>query len=121
MYEMNVKSVNLGGKLCETIEQCLSTTPVIALSPIPAYLLNPLQWRTLAPVVDQLSLRPAGLLQPGPQVVQHVVRDSDTEWLHVGGHGQHSFDNFCVGIRFLLAARKACRGIRSTSDPSTRP
>jgi hypothetical protein len=104
---MDVKSVDLVGELRKTIELCLAMAPVVVFSPIAADLLNPLQRRTLPPVVDQLSLRPTGLLQPGLQVVQHVVPDSDTEWLHGGDHGQHSFENLCIRTRFLHGSPKS--------------
>jgi hypothetical protein len=104
--EMDVKTVDLGGELRETIEQCLAPAPVVVFGPVPADLLNPFQRRALAPVVDQFSLRPTGLSLPGLQVVEDIVPDRDTEWLHRGGHAPCSFENLRVCSRHLIGRPK---------------
>ena len=59
MQEVDVEPVDLGGELIEAVEFCLTRAPVVAVSPIGADLPDPFQRRALAPVIDQLRLRPA--------------------------------------------------------------
>ena|SRR5678815_3232981 len=60
MDEMDVEPVDLGGELAEPIEPRLALPPIIGLGPILADVLDPLQRRALAPIVDQFGFRPAG-------------------------------------------------------------
>ena len=109
VHEMDVKAVNLGGELLKPVESCLSTAPVVVFSPIPAYLLDPLQRRSLAPVINQLGLRPTGHSQPGLQVVEHVILNGDTKWLD-GNHRRRS-------VAFSVCSMGLCPKPRRGSAP----
>src|SRR5437879_1025325 len=87
VQEVNVEPVNLRRELFEAIEQLLAATPIILLSPITADLLDPLQWRALAPVIDQFGFRPAGPAQSRSEIVEHIVTDCDAKRLDCGTHG----------------------------------
>ncbi|MGY2807899.1 hypothetical protein ACVIHF_004629 [Bradyrhizobium sp. USDA 4506] len=86
MNEVDVEPVDFGGELAEAVEPRLALPPVIGLGPIMADVLDPLQRRALAPVVDQLGFRPAGPAQPTTQILEGIVADGDAERAD-GGHG----------------------------------
>src|SRR5262249_54128244 len=56
------------------------------LCPIAADVLDPAQRGALAPVLDELGLRPAGPLQPELEVGEHLVADIDAKRLDRAGH-----------------------------------
>ena len=87
VHEMDVEPVDFGDELREAIEQRFAASPIVRLGPIAADLLDPFARRALAPVADQLGLRPARPAQPRLQVVEHVVANSDTERGDAGAHG----------------------------------
>src|SRR5580704_1537579 len=88
---MDVYSVDLSGELSEAIEQCFSTAPVVVFGPVLADLLEPLQRRALAPVIDQLRLRPTSVTQPRPQIAENLIADGNTKWFYDADHDSHSF------------------------------
>ena len=90
VQEMNVEPVDLGGELRKAIEPRLAPAPVVLLGPVAADVLDPLQRRALAPVVDQFGFGPARVAQPRLQVVEHVVADGNAEWLHGIVHARHT-------------------------------
>src|SRR3954471_2259861 len=102
MQEVDIEPVDLGGELLEAIEFRLARAPVVAISPIGADLLDPCQRRALAPIIDQLRLRPARAGEARLEVDEDIVADGDAARLD-GGHRlpPHFFLSF--------------RGVRSTS------
>src|SRR3954454_22993396 len=86
MQEVDAEPVDLGGELLEAIELGLARTPVVAISPIGADLLDPCQRRTLAPVGDELRLRPARAGEARFEVGENVVADGDAKRLDGACH-----------------------------------
>ena len=86
MHEMDVEPVDLGLELREAIEARLALAPIVLPRPVAADVLDPGERRALAPVVDQLGLRPARASQPVLQVGEDVVADGDAKGLDVVHH-----------------------------------
>ena len=86
MHKVNGKTVDLGRELREAIEQRFALAPIIVLGPIAADLLDPLQRHALAPVADRLGLQPAGVPQPGSEIIEHIVADRDAIGLDFRTH-----------------------------------
>ncbi|MGY3587710.1 hypothetical protein ACVIF9_006387 [Bradyrhizobium sp. USDA 4350] len=97
MDEVDVEPVDLGGELAESIELRLALPPIIGLGPIAADILDPLQWRALAPVVDQFGFRPAGPAQPGAEILKNIVADGDAKRTDGGIHGVSPGLEICLG------------------------
>src|SRR5262245_65636556 len=107
MNEMHVEAVDDRGELGEAVERRFALAPVVVLEPVAADLLDPLERRALAPIIDQFRLRPASATQSRPQVVEHFVRDGNAEWLDGVGHGSS-----------LLPRMRACGQTLTTLTPS---
>ena len=86
VQEMNVEPVDLSSELRKAVEQRFATAPIIVLSPVLADLFDPLQRRALAPVVDQLCLRPASPLQSRLKIREHVITDRNPKGLDDHGN-----------------------------------
>src|SRR5215472_4342323 len=68
VQKVNVEPVNLGRELGEPVQAYLARTPIIAICPVLADLPDPVQRHALAPIVNELSFRPAGSQQPRLQI-----------------------------------------------------
>ena len=115
VQEVNAEPVDLGGELRKAIEFRLARAPVIFLGPIAADILDPLQRRALAPVVDQFGLRPARVAQPRLEIVEHVVADRNAIGFYFCIHG-HFFR--CLRARVVRAHRIDTTGDTGFRKPS---
>src|SRR5262249_35043957 len=79
MDEVNAKPVDLGRELRKAIERGLAFAPMVLLGPITADLLDPREWRALAPVVDRFGLRPARVEQSRLEIDEHGIGHRDAE------------------------------------------
>ena len=86
VQEMNVEPVDLRSELRKAVEQRFATAPIIVLSPVLADLFDPRQRHALAPVVDELCLRPAGPLQSRLKIREHVITDRNPKGLDDHGN-----------------------------------
>src|SRR5271163_4107680 len=89
MNEMDVKAVDFGGELIESVQRGLARAPVVILSPVGRKFPRVAQGNALAPVVDALGFRPAGLRQTGVQIVENFGGDVDAKLLEFG-HDLHT-------------------------------
>ena len=76
-----IEPIDLGGELVEAVELRLARTPVIVGRPVAADLLDPFQRRALAPVANQLRLRPARARKPRLEVGENIVTEIDPKRL----------------------------------------
>jgi len=83
-------------RFLEAIEERFPVAPIVVIGPVPANVLDPLQWHALAPVVDQFGLRPAGPAQSRLQVVQNIVANGDTKGLCLGAHSTPLLDKYML-------------------------
>ncbi len=90
MQVVDGKPIDLGGELTEPIERRLTLAPVVALAPVGADVLDPCERRALAPVVDQLCLRPARVAQTYLEVIEQSIRNLDAIGRDGGGHDLNS-------------------------------
>src|ERR1700732_1744530 len=104
MNEMDIKAVDFGGELLESFQRGWARAPVVTVSPVSRKFPRVAQGNALAPVVDALGFRPAGLRQAGVQIVENVGGDLDAKLLEFG-HYLHT----------------AGRGNRRTSCPQNLP
>ena len=81
MEEVDAQPVDLAGELVKAIELGLARAPIICIGPVLTDILNPSQRRALAPVIDQLRIRPARALQSRFEIGKHIVADIDAERL----------------------------------------
>ena len=77
--EVDAEPVDLGRELRKAIERRLALPPVVLLAPVAADFLDPFQRRALAPVVDQLGLRPARVAQTRFQISEHGIGNLDAK------------------------------------------
>src|SRR5579864_9112516 len=110
MEEVDAEPVDLAGELVKAIELRLARAPIICIGPVLTDILNPSQRRALAPVVDQLRMRPARAPQSRFEISKHIVADIDAKRL------DHAWSAF---RRALTVSRGF--GMGAVPDASTRP
>jgi len=97
--EMNVEAVDLGGELIESVQRGFPRPPVVTVSPVRRQFTGVGQGYALAPVIDALGFRPAGVRQAGLQIIENFGWDIDAKRLEFG-HTVHSAGN---GVRQVSA------------------
>jgi hypothetical protein len=118
---MNANPVELGPVLREGVDASLKAAPVILVAPVGNERLSLLEGDALRPVADGFPLRPAGLGQSPPEIVECGLGYSNLEGCHgFRRWGKHEFRDLvgvCTGsFRDKLGGHRDTTACRSRTQ-----